>query len=352
MAEQDDLDIYTKDWAQSIVKDLAALSSKETQTEVIDSLKNIAFRLDNFIKDFRQLRDKIQLLNKKVEKENNFSNIIRSNQNMTMSLFNEQALAEQNNYSDAQRLYEQTLRYTVIGYYLLNTIRDTFFEPIEYAIGFMDDGEISYIEPPVTLEELLSGTVGLSNRVDVTENNFARLEINIKDLIKKLRDDNRVKSLKNDALFDAISNYTSAKSHTYMTGSGRHKDSFKMGYTWETYRHMKLYGLQVSDTGRNVQYYYEKARKGNLAYYKGGDVLAEQDKFGTTFALTSTAAILNQLNRFNQIFMKNNLNIKDVQTSLENIFLQKEQNIQVTDKHLRSQIQKDKEKLIAILKIK
>jgi hypothetical protein len=70
-----------------------------------------------------------------------------------------------------------------LRYYLLNKVRDTLLEPLTYAIGFMDENnELVYVDG-VEIEELLQGTLSLSTRIRMSEKNFARLEIDLKEVI-------------------------------------------------------------------------------------------------------------------------------------------------------------------------
>lgn len=244
--------------------------------------------------------------------------------------------------SQEKILYANLLRYMVGGYYLLNKIRDILMEPITYAIAFKDDsGKMVYVEN-LELEQLLNGVASLSSRVRLTKNNFARLEIDIKDMIKDLT----VNQLDQDSLWNEIQTYTATKKHTYIDRKGgRREDAFSGGHLWETYRYMKLYKIPFSDKALHAVY--EQVRRGNLIYTKGGDVLSEQDKYGTTFALSSMATINKSIKEL--IIALRQQSMQDVYTKLKGIFIQKVSSD--VDQNLQNYINRDLDKLTSILKL-
>ena len=210
-----------------------------------------------------------------------------------------------------------------IGYYLLNKIRDIFFEPITYAIAYKEKGTVYYIDN-LELEDLLKGATFLSNRLSITINSFARLEINIQNIINELKKTQKIKQATDDSLYQQINNYITTHNHTYYIQNKRIDKPFSMGYLWEAYRHMKLYNISMSEhNGKsNLHTYYEMARIGTLSYVKGGDVLNEQDKFGLSFALSSMNTIEHTLTDL-VISLSFSRDKQELFQNLQRIFLQK-----------------------------
>ena len=336
-------DIHTRDWAEELVQDLAQIASAETDEQILSILKYTAMQLDDFLGEFNQLRNEIEQLGMRKSIVRKFRRQITSD--------NIDSVAA--NYEDAQEnaqaaaLYASLLNKMIIGYYLINKIRDIFFEPITYAIGFKDDsGETLYVEG-LELDDLLQGTLSLSTRIRVSEQNFARLEIDLKELMQKLKDENKLKQAGDDPLYRDIMTYASTHNHTYMSKSGKyHSEKMKNGYLWEVYRSMKSQNMSVS--GDNVQTVYEGVRTGNLAYFKGGDVLNEQDKFGTSVALASMASIVQQVPLIIEALRSSNT--QQIASALSSIFLQKVTD--TTDKHIQNYVQKDTDKLLSVLHLK
>lgn len=336
-------DIHTRDWAEGLVQDLAQIASAETDEQILSILKYTAMQLDDFLGEFNQLRNEIEQLGMRKSIVRKFRRQITSD--------NIDSVAA--NYEDAQEnaqaaaLYASLLNKMIIGYYLINKIRDIFFEPITYAIGFKDDsGETLYVEG-LELDDLLQGTLSLSTRIRVSEQNFARLEIDLKELMQKLKDENKLKQAGDDSLYQDIMAYASTHNHTYQSRSGKyHSEKMKNGYLWEVYRSMKAQNMSVS--GDNVQTVYEGVRTGNLAYFKGGDVLNEQDKFGTNVALASMASIVQQVPLIIEALRSSNT--QQIASALSSIFLQKVTD--TTDKHIQNYVQKDTDKLLSVLHLK
>lgn len=338
-----DFAIGTRDWAEAIVKELSTIAALETDEQILNTMKFVAGQLTNFYGEFDSLRKQIINLQLKQEIAQKYR------QQITSKNMNDIASIYDTTKDDAQMiaLYSSLLNKMIVGYYLINKIRDVFFEPINYAIGFYGNGnEVEYIEG-VSIEELLEGAMTLSNRIRITNSNFARLEIDLKEVIESLRQKNKVKQATDDQLYKDIMAYASTHGHTYMSKSGKtHTDDpMKPGYLWEAYRAMKAMNMSVQ--GDNVQTMYEAARRGNLAYFKGGDVLNEQDKFGTQVALTSMATIKQQLPKIIEALTANNT--QEVANKLQKIFLQRLTD--KTDDYTRRYVEKDVEHLLSILKV-
>ena len=336
-------DIYTRDWAENIVQELSQVASAETDDQILSILRYTAMQLDDFLGEFNLLRNQIENLGMRKSIVRKFRRQITSdNMNSIAASYED---AQEN--AEATALYASLLNKMIIGYYLINKIRDIFFEPITYAIGFKDEnGETLYIDN-LELDDLLQGTMSLSTRIRMSEQNFARLEIDLKQLLQKLKDENKLKQAGDDPLYRDIMEYASQYKHTYQSRSGKyHSEKMKAGYLWEVYRSMKAQDMSVS--GDNVQTIYEGVRTGNLAYFKGGDVLNEQDKFGTTVALASMASIVQQMPLI--IEGLRSANTQQVASALSSIFLQRITD--TTDKHIQNYVQKDTDKLLSILHLK
>ena len=337
-------EIYTRDWAQELVKLLSHAASADTQLEVLSIFNAVANQLDDFLGNFNRIRMQIDNLNmkktivKKYRRQITSANISEVLQNYNDSIDNAQEIA----------LYTALLNQMTLGYYLLNKVRDTLFEPLTYAIGFMDENnELVYVDG-VEIEELLQGTLSLSTRIRMSEKNFARLEIDLKEVIQNLREQGKIKQAKDDPLYNQIQAYTSVNKHTYYSNtSNKYKSKpFSGGYLWETYRYMKLTQTPFSEGALHA--IYEEVRKGNLIYTKGGDVLSEQDKYGKSVALTSMATIVEQMPLLIAALRAGSA--QDVASALQEIFIQKLTD--KADKHLQQYVEKDTDKLLSILKLK
>ena len=331
--------IDTQGWSEIIVQDLSEIASLETQEEVISLLKRVADQLDMFLIGFKGLQKDIIGIEQHKTMVKKYRSQIKSNTDISKMMDN---YDENRQKVEEQILFTNLLNYMKSGYYLLNKIRDILFEPITYAIGFKDkEGNTLYIDN-VEIEQLLSGVTSLSNRVRITENNFARLEIDLKDMLSNVN----VKNADDDPLYTEITAYTSTHKHTYLNQEGVYRSKkFSDGYIWETYRHMKLYEIPFSD--KSVQAIYEEVRRGNLIYTKGGDVLAEQDKFGTQVALTSMATINDQLGALIQALRCDDA--QSISQSLQKIFIQ--DTTEEVDNHLSEYIDNDVNKLLGLLKL-
>lgn len=339
-------EIYTKDWAVDLMEILGGeLAAAETQEQVLSILNTTANALDDFLKNFLQIKTQIERLNMQNDIAKKYRRQVNSMNAETMM---QQAYADSRSDAKALILYTQLLQQMTLGYYLINKIRDILFEPITYAVGFYGESknDIEYVEN-LTLEDILEGTLSLSSRVRMSQINFARLEIDLKDIIKTLREKGKVKQAQEDSLYREIISYTSKNKHTSQNSQGEWKSrKFAMGHLWETYRYMKL--TQTDFSVGALHAIYEEVRRGNLAYYKGGDVLSEQDKFGNQVALTSMAAIVTQIPLIIDALRQKNA--KDVSTGLQEIFIQKLTD--TADSHLQEYVNNDINKLLAILKIK
>lgn len=333
--------INVQDWALSIVQELSKISSLSTQSEVQSLLNVVADELQGFLNSFKSLQADLtgaQMHKSIVQK---YRRQINSDSG---EAFLYESYEEEKEDAKEKILYTQLLNYMVSGYYLLNKIRDILMEPITYAIAFKDDtGKMVYVDN-VELEQLLSGVATLSNRIRLTRNNFARLEIDIKNIIQDLT----VKKADDDPLYQHISNYVeSHQVHKYIDRKGKERVAgFGSGYLWEAYRYMTLYKIPFSE--ESFSQAYEEARRGNLIYTKGGDVLSEQDKYGTTFALTSMATINIQLTDL--IVALRQTSMQDVFTKLQAIFLQRV--TAETNSALKNYVERDAEKLANLLKLK
>lgn len=337
-------EIFTKDWAQNLVKDLSKISSVETQEQVLLILQRIAIQLDDFLGNFNRLRAQVESIHKR-------TSLVKTYRKMTSYSFAENSLTtvldEQRTNAEELALYQQILQQMVLGYYLLNKIRDVFFERITYAVGFINDEtkQLQYIEN-LELEDFLQGALSLSTRIRMSQDNFARLEIDLREVIAQLQAKGKVKNAENDPLYKKIIAYTSVNKHTYYNRAKQERSKpFQSGYLWETYRYMKLNNIEME--GRNIHTYYEMARRGNLIYTKGGDVLNEQDKFGKEVALTSMATIVQQLPPLIEALRASSA--EQVYQGLSNVFLQ--ELTDTTDIFLRNYILKDRDKLLSLLKI-
>ena len=330
-------EIYTKDWAQELIKLLSHAASADTQLEVLSIFNIVANQLDDFLGNFNRIRMQIDNLNmkktivKKYRRQITSANISEVLQNYNDSIDNAQEIA----------LYTALLNQMILGYYLLNKVRDTLFEPLTYAIGFMDENnELVYVDG-VEIEELLQGTLSLSTRIRMSEKNFARLEIDLKEVIQNLREQGKIKQAKDDPLYNQIQAYTSVNKHTYYSNtSNKYKSKpFSGGY-------MKLTQTPFSEDALHA--IYEEVRKGNLIYTKGGDVLSEQDKYGKSVALTSMATIIEQMPLLIAALRAGSA--QNVASALQEIFIQKITD--KADKHLQQYVEKDTNKLLSILKLK
>lgn len=336
-------EIYTKDWAQELIKLLSHAASADTQLEVLSIFNVVANQLDDFLGNFNRIRAQIENLNMR-------KSIVKKYRRQITSDNISQALEEYDNATtNAQEvaLYTQLLNQMTMGYYLLNKVRDTLFEPLTYVIGFLDENnELVYVEG-VELEELLQGTTSLSTRIRMSEKNFARLEIDLKEVIQNLREQGKLKQAKDDPLYDMIQTYASAHKHTYYSNTSKKykSKSFSGGYLWETYRYMKLTQTPFSEEALHA--IYEEVRKGNLIYTKGGDVLSEQDKYGKSVALSSMATIVEQMPLLIAALRAGSA--ENVSTALQEIFIQKITD--TADQHLKNYIGKDVNKLLSILKL-
>jgi ribosomal protein L12E/L44/L45/RPP1/RPP2 len=339
-------DLYTKDWAMEIMETAGSeLASAETQDQVLSVLHTLANSLDDFLGNFMRIKTQIENLQLKNTIVKNYRRQINSAnmEDFMKNNFDESA-------SDAQAiiLYTQLLSQMAIGYYLINKIRDILFEPITYAVGFYGDSDknVEYISN-LTLEDILEGTMSLSTRIRMSDINFARLEVDLKEVIKELQEKKMTQQASDDPLYNEIIAYTSSHKHTYQNRDGKWRSkTFAMGHLWETYRYMKLNQIEFSDGA--LQSIYEEVRKGNLAYYKGGDVLSEQDKFGNQVALKYMAAIVTQMPLIIEGLRE--INAESISSKLQAIFIQ-----QLTDKadqHLKDYVEKDIDKLLSVLKIK
>lgn len=339
-------EIYTKDWAEDLMKSLGGeLAAAETQEQVLSILQTTANALEDFLGNFLRIKTQIENLNMRNTIVKKYRRQINS---MNAEDMMQQAYAD--NRSDAQALvlYTQLLQQMTLGYYLINKIRDILFEPITYAVGFYGESknDIEYVEN-LELEDILEGTLSLSTRIRMSEINFARLEIDLKDVINTLRQKGKVQQAQDDALYREIISYTSKNKHTSQNNKGEWKSrNFAMGHLWETYRYMKL--TQTDFSVGALHAIYEEVRRGNLAYYKGGDVLSEQDKFGNQVALTSMAAIITQIPLI--IAALRQSKAEDVSSGLQEIFVQKLTD--TADRHLQEYVNNDVDKLLTILKLK
>lgn len=337
-------DLYTKDWAIELMNELGGqLATAETQEQVISILNIAAEQLNDFLGDFLYIKTQIENLNMRntiVKKYRRQINSRNAQEEMA------QAYEEKREDAQAIALYSLLLQKMGIGYFLINKIRDLLFEPITYAVGFYGQNkEVEYIDN-LSLEDILEGTTTLSTRIRMSAINFARLEIDLKDVIKNLREKGQVKVAVDDPLYNEIMTYTSTHKHKYLNSDGVWRSkSFAMGHLWEAYRYMRI--NQVSFSEGAIQSIYEEVRRGNLAYYKGGDVLSEQDKFGNQVALTSMAAIVTQVPLI--IDALRSKDAKSMATALSSIFVQ--QLTDTADKHLQDYVNKDVDKLLSILKI-
>lgn len=337
-------EIFTKDWAQELVKDLSEVSSVSTQEEVLSILQHIAIQLDDFLGNFNRLRTQVELMHKR-------TSLVKTYRRVTSFSYEENSftttLDDQRTNAEELALYQQILQQMVLGYYLLNKVRDVFFERITYAIGFINSEtkSLQYVEN-LELEDLLTGTLSLSTRIRISQENFARLEIDLKEVIAQLQAKGKVKNAEDDPLYKQILAYTSVNKHTYYNRAGQKREKpFQSGHLWETYRYMKLNNIAME--GRNIHTYYEMVRRGNLIYTKGGDVLSEQDKYGKEVALTSMATIVQQLPLLIDALRASSA--QQVYEKLSSVFLQ--ELTDTTDEFLRDYILKDREKLLALLKL-
>lgn len=335
--------INVKDWALSITNELSKISSLETKEEVQSLLLQVADELEWFLQGFQNLQKDLtgaQMHRSIVRK---YRRQIIVDEKTDLQILHER-YEEEKETAQEKALYTNLLNYMIGGYYLLNKIRDILMEPITYAIGFQDEnGKMVYVQG-LELEQLLKGAASLSSRVRLTTNNFARLEIDVKELIKDLT----VIQAEDDNLYNDIIAYTKQNvKYEFIDRKGKtRKVNYSGGHLWEAYRYMKLYQIPFSE--QSFLSAYEQARRGNLIYTKGGDVLAEQDKYGTTFALSSMATINIQIQEVIIALRQNSM--EDVFTSLKNVFIQQvSDDVDIT---LQNYINKDTEKLMSILKLK
>lgn len=335
--------INVKDWALSITNELSKISALETKEEVQSLLLKVADELEWFLQGFQDLQKDLtgaQMHRSIVRK---YRRQIIVDDKTDLQVLHER-YEEEKETAQEKALYTNLLNYMIGGYYLLNKIRDILMEPITYAIGFQDEsGKMVYVQG-LELEQLLGGAASLSSRVRLTTNNFARLEIDVKELIKDLT----VTQADDDELYRDIVNYT--EQHTlykYTDRKGKQRgQKYSGGHLWEAYRYMKLYQIPFSE--QSFLSAYEQARRGNLIYTKGGDVLAEQDKYGTSFALSSMATINTQIQEV--IIALRQSSMEDVFTSLKSVFIQQvSDDVDIT---LQNYVNKDTEKLMSILKLK
>lgn len=336
-------ELYTRDWAEELLELLASAASVETQEQVLFIFNQVANQLADFLGNFNNIRAQIEQLEmretivKKYGSQINSSNISDIMTEFDESRTNAKEIA----------LYTKLLQQMTLGYFLLNKIRDTLLEPITYALGFLEGDNLMYIEG-VDIETLLEGTLFLSTRINkITERNFARLEIDLTDVIKNLREQGKSKQAKDDPLHNQIMAYTSTHNHTYMTAKGEYRSNpFAGGYLWETYRYMKLNQVDFSEGA--VHAIYEKARSGNLIYTKGGDVLSEQDKYGPQVGLTSMATIVREVPLIIEALRSDSA--IDIFNKLKAIFIQKLEDS--AEKKLKEYVEKDVNKLLNVLKLK
>lgn len=291
--------------------------------------------------------------------------------------FKQIALDNQRKENQERVAYKKLTRLLSEGYLIVNRIRDLFVGEIVYHIGFQGTdtmGKIKIYEATLKLEDLEhyllpekgEGAGYLSSRVKITQTNLARLEINLTDELK-----DKVTEI-NDVILDQIlayTNYTNSKGarnrHIYYKKDKNSKDIIKVGKShngyeftggnlWEVYnyykarRRKKIILISQNSKGPTddaIEFHrlYEYARRGNLPYTKGGDVLNEQDKFTQMFALTSMQTIITTLTQLKKIFNEIE-NPRQMIEGLKQLFIQKTP--PEADKKLNQYIQKEIKHLV------
>lgn len=290
--------------------------------------------------------------------------------------FKQAALDNQKNDNQKRIQYKKLTRLLSEGYLIVNRIRDLFVGEIVYHIGYQRTdatGKIKIYEATLKLEDLeyylLKKEAGyLSSRVKATKENLARLEINLTD---KLKD--KITEI-NDVILDQIlayTNYTNSKGarnrHKYYkndknsksiwVGKSHNGYEFTGGNLWEVYNYYKVRkrekitlisqdSEQPPDDAIEFHRLYEYARRGNLPYTKGGDILNEQDKFTQAFALTSMKTIVTTLTQLKTIFNEIK-NPKQMIEGLKQLFIQKTP--PEADEELNKYIQKEVDHLIEFI---
>lgn len=340
-------ELQFNDWKQMINDDLVKIASVETEQEVIILFKKIAGQLYNFLKEMKVYMKKMQ----------NYIDVNHSEADRKdeFRAFQQKALKNENMQEYA--LYKEIIAFLKQGYIILMNIRHQLVGDIVYNIGFNYSGKTYHIRFN-SIEELFQYTdFSLSNRVSLTANNLARLELSLQDRINELVNTNKVVEV-NDSLYTAIQHYRSLKERSgvlyrhryyfnknqkvYLKGGAGY--DITDGNVWEVYNYMKQ--SKKINTFNDVLFHqlYETARKGNLPYYKGGDVFNEQDKFGGKFALTSMYSVYNTLMQLANAFSKST-NIKQIEARLRKIFIQQIP----TDEELGEYVENEIDHLIGIL---
>lgn len=294
--------------------------------------------------------------------------------------FKQIALDNQKENNQERIMYKKLTRLLSEGYLIVNRIRDLFVGEIIYHIGFQGTdatGKIKIYEATLKLEDLEhyllleegEGVGYLSSRVKITRTNLARLEINLTD---KLKD--KITEI-NDVILDQIlayTNYTNSKGtrnrHKYYYKDKNSKDptwvgrlhngyEFTGGNLWEVYNYYKVRkrkkitlisqnSEQPPDDAKEFHRLYEYARRGNLPYTKGGDILNEQDKFTQMFALTSMQTIITTLTQLKKIFNEIE-NPRQMIEGLKQLFIQKTP--PEADKKLHQYINKEIKHLVKFI---
>jgi hypothetical protein len=262
--------------------------------------------------------------------------------------FQQKALDKENLQEYA--LYKEIIVFLKQGYIILMDIRHQLIGDIFYNIGFNYSGKTYHIQFN-SIEELFQYTnFSLSHRVKLTENNLARLELSLQDRINELVNTKKAVEV-NDSLYTSIQHYRSLRERSgvlyrhryyfnknqkvYLKGGAGY--DITDGNVWEVYNYMKQ--SKKINAFNDVLFHqlYETARKGNLAYYKGGDVFNEQDKFGGKFALTSMHSVYNTLMQLANAFSKS-VNVKKIETRLRKIFIQKIPTDEELSKYVENEI--------------
>lgn len=314
-------DYLTFTEAKNLMNQLAQDLANDNSRDLIKIFNEYSIPLENFYNNFVILRNKINdIYNEKTGvsigqyfSKKHAGTIEKLKQTHTEIILN--------------AYYNNLLEQMKIGYYFLNKIRDLIFGELKYHIAYQE-GQITR-QMTLTLEQLLEVvTLSLSNRVDLSAANIARLEADIKKYIRNNK--NNIEELNED-------NWLKLQNRLGHSHSGKNKNpppkykyyAIEYGNLWEVYeyylyvkdKHLASHPENIIINNRVFHGVYELARRGNLPYYKGGDVGLVQNKFGVTFALTSTAA-LDNLEKVITMMKSDNLEI--IKDNMKKIFVQDE----------------------------